>query len=66
MRLQLDSCKFHCLACTRYFNQRFQGILPRYRSTEAFRKQVFRENYDGICRKRLAECQHNVLLNIIR
>ena len=55
--LQLESLKFHCLDCGRYFNQRFPGIRSRYRSTEAFRRQVFRDHYDGICRKRLSERQ---------
>lgn len=57
MILHLDACKFHCLSCNRYFNQRFPGVRPRYRSTEAFRKQIFLAHYDGICRKRLSERQ---------
>jgi len=55
--LQLEARKFHCQNCDRYFNQRFPGILPRYRSTEPFRRQVFWQHFDGICRKRLAERQ---------
>jgi len=55
--LHLDAYKFQCLDCGRYFNQRFPGILPRRRSTELFRRQVFWLHFDGICRKRLAERQ---------
>ncbi|OVE73993.1 hypothetical protein BVX94_02025 [bacterium B17] len=55
--IYLESLKFLCLECERYFNQRFPGIRPRRRSTEPFRKQVFWQHFDGICRKRLAERQ---------
>ena len=55
--LHLESLKFHCLECGRYFNQRFPAIMPRRRSTEPFRLQIFRHHFDGICRKRLAERQ---------
>jgi transposase len=53
--LHLDALKFHCTSCGKYFNQRFPGILPRRRSTELFRREVFWQHYDGICRKRLSE-----------
>ncbi len=56
--LHLESLKFCCLDCGRYFNQRFPGVQPRRRSTEAFRRQVFQQHMDGICRKSLAESQH--------
>jgi transposase len=56
-RLDLEGCKFLCRQCGRYFNQRFPGILPRRRSTEPFRRQVFSQHFDGICRKTLAERQ---------
>jgi transposase len=55
--LELEALKFHCRGCGRYFNQRFPAILPRRRSTEPFRQQVFWLHFDGICRKRLAERQ---------
>lgn len=55
--LHLEARKYKCLDCGRYFNQRFPGILPRRRSTEAFRRQIFRLHYDGVCRKTLAERQ---------
>jgi transposase len=55
--LHLEALKFHCLHCGRYFNQRFPAIQPRRRSTEPFRRQVFWQHFDGICRKRVAERQ---------
>jgi len=55
--LHIDALKFHCLVCGRYFNQRFPAILPRRRSTEPFRQQIFWQHFDGICRKRLAARQ---------
>ena len=51
--LYLRTHKFLC-ACGRYFNERFPGILPYKRSTEAFRKEVFYKHHDGICQKTLA------------
>jgi transposase len=53
--LLLESFKYHCLGCLRYFNQRFPGIMPRRRSTEPFRRQIFWRHYDGICRSTLAK-----------
>lgn len=40
MVLALETRKFHCRGCGRYFWQRFPGILPRKRSTEPFRRYV--------------------------
>jgi transposase len=53
--LLLESFKYRCLGCLRYFNQRFPGIMPRRRSTEPFRRQIFWRHYDGICRSTLAQ-----------
>lgn len=52
--LHLKSHKFKCLDCSRYFNQRFRGILPRKRSTEQFRKEVAKKHHDGITQKTLS------------
>jgi transposase len=52
--LHLESHKFHCHTCDRYFNQRFPGILPRRRNTEAFRRSVYLKHLDGIDRQTLA------------
>ena len=53
--LHLEAHKYQCRDCGRYFNERFPGILPWRRSSEAFRKQLFRDHHDGVCRKTLAE-----------
>ncbi len=52
--LYLRTRKFICKSCGRYFNERFPGILPYRRSTEAFRREVFFKHHDGICQKILA------------
>jgi len=53
--LYLRTRKFLCHSCGRYFNERFPGILPNKRSTEAFRREVFDKHNDGICQKVLSE-----------
>lgn len=53
--LEVESAKFRCRDCGRTFWQRFPGILPRQRSTEPFRREVFVAHYDGVCRSRLAK-----------
>lgn len=53
--LYLRTRKFICKLCGSYFNERFPGILPYKRSTEAFRKEVFDKHHNGICQKLLAE-----------
>ena len=51
--LFLEGRKWLCLSCSRYFNQRFPGILPCQRSSEAFRQMIYRQHLDGINRSRL-------------
>jgi transposase len=53
--LHLQSHKYHCLSCGRYFNQRFPGIGKGRRSTEPFRKQIFQAHHGGISQRTLAE-----------
>ena len=53
--LQVETFKFQCRGCGRYFNQRVEGLLPRRRTTEPFRREVYQRHRDGICRKTLAE-----------
>lgn len=50
----LETRKWLCRACGRFFWQRFPGILPRRRATEPFRRSVFQDHWDGICRSTLA------------
>ena len=52
--LRFSVCKYHCRGCGRYFRQRLDGILPWQRSTEALKKQVYRQHTQGISRKSLA------------
>lgn len=56
--LALESRKFRCEACGRYFWQRTPGVLPRKRATEPFRKMIFCRHWDGISRSRLAQREH--------
>jgi transposase len=53
--LYLRTHKYCCRTCGKYFNDRFPGILPYRRSTEAFRREVFHKHRDGICQKVLAQ-----------
>ena len=51
--LLLEGHKWRCLQCGHYFRQRFPGILPCQRASEAFRAMIFRQHLDGINRSRL-------------
>jgi len=51
--LELEARKWQCLDCGRYFRQRFAGILPCQRASEAFQAMIFRQHLDGINRSRL-------------
>jgi transposase len=51
--LELEARKWQCLDCGRYFRQRFPGILPCQRASEAFQATIFRQHLDGINRSRL-------------
>lgn len=53
--LELESHKYLCKSCGKYFNQRFPGILPYKRSTEGFREEVFQKHNDGICQSKLSK-----------
>lgn len=46
-KLYLTGYKYKCLACRRYFNIRFPGILRYKRSTEGFRREVFEKHKYG-------------------
>ena len=51
--LELETHKWHCRECGRYFWQRCAGILPRKRATEPYRRSVSLRHWDGISRSRL-------------
>ena len=53
--LELECHKWKCRECGRQFRSRFPGILPFQRATEAFRRQIFEQHWDGISRSRLAQ-----------
>ena len=52
--LRLSVYKYRCRDCGKYFRQRFEGILPWQRSTEAHKKQVYHQHSQGISRKDLS------------
>lgn len=51
--LDLEACKWQCQECGRHFRQRFPGIQPWQRSSEAFQRMIFCQHLDGINRSRL-------------
>lgn len=53
--LHLESHKFLCKSCGRYFNERFPGVGPSRRSTEPFRRQIFQAHHHGISQRTLGE-----------
>lgn len=53
--LHLQSHKYRCKDCGRYFNQRFPGVGVRRRSTEPFRRQVFLAHHQGISQRTLGD-----------
>jgi len=46
-KLFLKGHKYLCLNCSKYFNQRFPGVLKYKRSTEGFRREVFEKHNNG-------------------
>jgi transposase len=53
--LELETRNWLCRNCGRSFWQRFPGIQPRLRATEAFRRSVCQKHFDGISRSPLAK-----------
>lgn len=53
--LQVEAHKWHCRDCCRYFRQQFPGILKGQQATEAFRRYIFQQHWDGINRSRLGK-----------
>jgi len=52
--LRFAVCKYHCRGCGRYFRQRLDGIQPYQRSTEALKRQVYKQHTQGISRRSLS------------
>ncbi|MFM8314042.1 MAG: ISL3 family transposase [Deltaproteobacteria bacterium] len=53
--LAIRASKYLCFSCKRYFNTRFEGILPYKRFTECFRREVFEKHHQGFTQKTVAE-----------
>jgi len=51
--LVLEAHKWLCQDCGRHFRQRFTGIQPCQRSSEAFQHSIYLQHLDGINRSRL-------------
>ncbi|KHD87849.1 MAG: hypothetical protein OM95_12665 [Bdellovibrio sp. ArHS] len=45
--LIIQTHKFHCRDCGKYFNQRMPGVLPYQRVTEPFKDEVATRHHDG-------------------
>ncbi|MBK9322097.1 MAG: transposase [Bdellovibrionaceae bacterium] len=45
--LLVQTHKFYCRDCGKYFNQRLPGVLPYQRSTEPFKDEVATKHHDG-------------------
>lgn len=52
--LRMAAYKWLCQECGKYFWDRFPGILPWQRATEPYRRYIFEQHWDGVCRSRLA------------
>ena len=55
LTLHLRTPKYYCPDCQRYFRHRFAGVRPRYRSTEAFRLEVFEAHEGGVSQRKLSQ-----------
>jgi transposase len=53
--VRFTSHKFRCPKCNCYFNLKLQGTLPKKRSTESFRLDVFERHQGGVTQKHLSE-----------
>jgi len=59
LTLFLKAPKYYCPDCHKYFLHRFQGVRPRFRSTEAFRLEVFEAHMGGVSQSKLSQT-HNL------
>jgi len=51
--LHLRAPKYYCPQCQRYFRHRFKGVRPRFRSSEAFRLEVFEAHDGGVTQRKI-------------
>lgn len=55
MTLHLQVPKYHCHQCGHYFRHPFTGIRPRFRSSEAYRLEVFEAHDGGVTQRKLSQ-----------
>lgn len=53
--LLIKAHKYLCKDCGKYFNSRFPGVQPRFRSTENFRDEVAQKHHWGFSRRQSAK-----------
>jgi len=51
----IQAYKYFCCVCQKYFNQRYEGILPRRKYTEAFRREIVNQHQKGIAQSNLGK-----------
>jgi transposase len=52
--VDVKSHKYYCPKCERFFNLRIPGVLPKRRSTENFRSEVYEKHHGGISQRLLS------------
>lgn len=52
--LHIESHKYECLCCHRFFNLRIPGVLPRKKATETFRLEVYESHHGGVSQRLLS------------
>lgn len=55
LTLHVQSHKYKCNRCGRFFNLRIPGVLPRRRSTENFRQEIYEKHHGGISQSLLSK-----------
>ena len=54
-KIRIQTHKWRCRSCGRYFNTRLPGILPYQQSSELFKDEVAVRHHEGYSKKRLSE-----------
>jgi len=55
MTLHLKVPKYYCHQCGHYFRHPFEGIRPRFRSSDAYRLEVFEAHDGGVTQRKLSQ-----------
>src|SRR5690606_21157016 len=53
--LLIQTYKFYCRCCRKYFNQRLPGVMPYQRATEPFKDEVATKHHDGSSIQKVSE-----------